>query len=75
MRTGWKQICIHLLLFQAEDDFVVSGKAQYQFIRKINRLHYAPTWLIKVPDSKHEIYNSEYKTLVKYWTKIFRFLG
>lgn len=75
MRTGWKQIRIPLLLFQAEDDFVVSGKAQYQFIRKINRLHYAPTWLIKVPDSKHEIYNSEYKTLVKYWTKIFRFLG
>lgn len=75
MHTGWKQIRIPLLLFQAENDFIVSQKAQYQFIRKIDRLHRAPTWLIKVPDSKHEIYNAQYKTLIKYWTKIFRFLG
>ena len=75
MRTAWKRIHIPLLLFQAENDHIVSGKAQYQFIQKINRRHAAPTWLIKVPDSKHEIYNAEYKTLLKYWTKIFRFLG
>lgn len=75
IRTAWKQIHIPLLIFQAKSDHVVSGKAQYQFIRKIDRRHQAPTWLIKVPDCKHEIYNAEYETLVKYWTKIFRFLG
>lgn len=75
MRSAWKQIQIPLLLFQAENDYIVSGKAQYQFLQKINRRHKAPTWLIKVPDSKHEIYNAEYETLVKYWTKIFRFLS
>lgn len=75
MRTAWKRIHIPLLLFQAEHDHIVSKKAQYQFLQKINRRHAAPTWLIKVPDSKHEIYNAEYKTLVKYWTKIFRFLA
>lgn len=75
MRTGWKEIRVPLLLFQSEGDFVVSAKAQYKFIRKISRLHLAPTWLIKVSDSRHEIYNSEYETLVKYWTKIFRFLA
>lgn len=75
MHTAWKQIRVPLLLFQAEDDGLVSAKAQSQFIQKISRRYLAPTWLIKVPDSRHEIYNAEYKTLVKYWTKIFRFLG
>lgn len=75
MHTAWKRIHIPLLLFQAENDHVVSGKAQYRFLQKINRRHKAPTWLIKVPGSKHEIYNAEYETLVKYWTKIFRFLS
>ena len=75
MHTAWKQIRVPLLLFQAENDGLVSAKAQYQFIRKISRRYPAPTWLIKVPGSKHEIYNAEYKTLVKYWTKIFRFLN
>lgn len=75
MRSAWKRIRIPLLLFQAENDYIVSGKAQYQFLQRINRRHKAPTWLIKVPDSKHEIYNANYETLVKYWTKIFRFLA
>ena len=75
MRTAWKQIRVPLLLFQAEDDGLVSAKAQYQFIQKVSRRYEAPTWLIKVPGSRHEIYNAEYETLVKYWTKIFRFLG
>lgn len=75
MRTGWKQIQIPLLLFQAEHDNVVSAKAQYKFIRKISRCHHAPTWLIKIPESKHEIYNANSEILVKYWTKVFRFLG
>lgn len=75
MHTAWKQLRIPLLLFQAEDDGLVSPKAQYRFILKISRRYAAPTWLIKVPGSRHEIYNAEYKTLVKYWTKIFRFLG
>lgn len=74
-RTAWKRICIPLLLFQAEDDFVVSAKAQYRFMRKISRLHCAPVWLIKVPESRHEIYNAKNETLVKYWTKVFRFLN
>lgn len=75
IHTAWKQIHIPLLVFQAEDDHIVSGKAQYQFLGKINRRHAAPTWLIKVPGTKHEIYNAEYETLIKYWTKIFRFLS
>lgn len=75
MHTGWKRIHIPLLLFQAELDTVVSSKAQYKFIQKISRRHLAPTWLIKVPGTKHEIYNADSKTLIKYWTKVFRFLG
>lgn len=75
MHTAWKKIHIPLLLFQAENDHVVSANAQYKFIQKISRRHTAPTWLIKVPGSKHEIYNADSEILVKYWTKIFRFLG
>lgn len=75
MYTAWKQIRIPMLLFQAEYDGLVSAKAQCQFIRRIGRQYSAPAWLIKVPGSRHEIYNAEYETLVKYWTKIFRFLG
>lgn len=75
LHTAGKKIRIPLLLFQAENDRVVSPAAQYRFIRKVSRRHAAPTWLIKVPGSKHEIYNADSGTLVKYWTKIFRFLG
>lgn len=74
MHTAWKQIHIPLLLFQAEEDGLVSPKAQYRFVQKVSRRYLAPTWLIKVSGSKHEIYNAKYETLVKYWTKIFRFL-
>lgn len=75
MRTAWKRIHIPVLLFQAEEDFVVSAKAQYKFIKKVKRLGLAPAWLIRIPDSRHEIYNAKNETLIKYWTKVFRFLN
>ena len=75
IKKGWKKYHIPLLIFQSENDGFVSPKAQFDFARKIIHMKKSPTWLIKIPGSKHEIFNSTDKVLVKYWIKVFKFLS
>lgn len=74
LSEGWKQIQSPILLFQAENDTFVCRGAQEQFVRLIH--HHSPGLikLVRVPDTKHEIYNSTNDILTPYITKILAFL-
>lgn len=72
-KDGWKQIQASMLLFQAEKETLVSQREQERFIRKLKSRGEAR--LVRIPDSKHEIYNSEEQVVRGYWKKIFRYLG
>ena len=69
---GWKKITAPVLLFQAEREDFVSKREQERFVRKLNRRGNAA--LIKVPQTKHEIFFSHSNVLKRYWEKIFAFL-
>lgn len=74
LTEGWKHIRIPTLLFQAElDTFVCSGP-QEQFAKQIHRQTPGLIKLIKVPDAKHELYNSANDILTPYIAKILAFL-
>lgn len=72
-REGWKQIQAPVLLFQAEQEDFVSKREQERFIRKLSRR--ADCRLVKVPETKHEIYCAEDWIVEPYWRKIFAFLA
>lgn len=74
-KEGWKHIKIPVLLFQARHDHLVSAKAQVNFIYKLHKAGNKNTKYVRVPNSKHEIYNSDKKTREAYWRMIFRFIG
>ena len=62
------KITIPLIIFQAEDDTLVRNDKQIKFASKV------PTsTLIKVPSSKHEIFNSSNDVVKPYWSTIFTF--
>lgn len=74
MSKGWKNIQIPTLFFQAEQDTFVCSGTQEQFVRLIH--HHSPGLikLVRVPDAKHELYNSSDDILTPYITKILAFL-
>lgn len=73
---GWKEIKAPVLLFQAEKELLVSKREQERFIRKIYRRGIAPqAALIRVPGSKHEIFNTSGHILEQYWRHVFHFLA
>lgn len=69
---GWKRIDVPVLLFQAEQEELVSKREQERFVRKMSRR--GRVRLVRVPESKHEIFNAEDKIVEGYWKKIFAFL-
>ncbi|MDO5423756.1 MAG: alpha/beta hydrolase [Eubacteriales bacterium] len=71
-RTGWRKIQAPVLLFQAEREKLVSKREQEKFARKLARGR--KVYLIKVPGSKHEIFNADAGTAERYWRRIFYFL-
>ncbi len=73
--TAWKKIRTPILLFQAEKDTFVVNREQERFVRKINEAGRTEARIVKVPETKHEIFNSSTKVLEGYWKEIFRFLG
>ncbi len=73
-RGAWKRIKTSLLIFQAEKDTFVSGREQEWFVRRIARQNLGNCRLIRVPGTKHEIYNAENECLERYWGKVLRFL-
>lgn len=72
-RRGWRRITAPVLLFQAEEENFVSKSEQERFVRKLSRSGKAR--LVKVPESKHEIYCSGDRVLRRYWEEIFAFLA
>lgn len=73
-KTAWKNIRTPILLFQAEDDTLVSGSQQNRFVRKINRAGHTRARLVRMPDTRHEIFNSSSEVLKRYWKEILDFL-
>ena len=63
------KIKVPVLLFQAGNDKVVNNKGQNRFAGKNKNVI-----LIKIPNAKHEIYNSDYKTIEWYYDVIWKFL-
>lgn len=73
LKQAPEKIAAPLLLFQAEHDTYVSAKSQERFIRKLKNTH-SNVQLVRIADSKHEIYNSCNSVLAVYWKQIFEFL-
>ena len=68
------RICIPVLLFQAEYEHLVSNKEQVHFILSLRKAGLVSAKLVRVPDTKHEIFNSKRHTREGYYRMIFRFL-
>lgn len=74
MREAWKHIKVPVLLFQAENDGLVSSEQQELFINKLNSGGQTTGKLLFVPEAKHEIYNSHNHVLENYLEDIFSFI-
>lgn len=75
LRDGCRKIKAPLLLFQAEREHLVSKKEQVRFILKLNENGAPYAKLVRVPGTKHEIFNSDAKTKEAYWRMVFRFFA
>ncbi len=64
------RIAVPVLVFQSMNDSTVKGSSIVRFVQRTPCAR-----LVRVPGSKHEIYNSPDFVLQKYYGKIFRFLG
>lgn len=71
---AWKTIQAPVLIFQAEQEHLVSNAEQIRFIEKLVRHQPGLGKLIMVPETKHEIYGSDSRILKGYWKRIFTFL-
>lgn len=74
-RRGWREIAAPVLLFQAETDRLVSNRAQDIFAEKLNRYGKTTCSLVRVPGTRHEIFNSPDEILEQYWARVFGFLA
>lgn len=68
-RKNMKKVKSKLLVFQAEDDYLVKGCAMRKFVKNIKGAR-----LIFVPNVKHELYNTYNDVLIPYFNTIFEFL-
>jgi lysophospholipase len=74
-KDAWKQIQAPLLIFQAGCDTYVINSELDLFVQKINQKSIRTTaQFIKMPNARHEIYNSTPEDLKLYWNQIFQFL-
>ena len=74
MRSGWKRIEAPVLLFQAENDHLVSNRAQERMIRKMAERRPGMAKMVKVPGAKHELFGTRGRMLQTYWNMVFAFL-
>ncbi len=72
--TAVKKILTPILLFQAQDDTFVVGSEQEHFVKRINEEGLTTARLVRVPGTKHEIFNSSTEVVKEYWKTIFSFL-
>lgn len=73
-KKAWMEIAAPVLLFQAETDHLVSNRAQDIFAEKIKKYERTACTLVRVPGTRHEIFNSPDEILEKYWGMVFAFL-
>lgn len=73
-RKAWKKIQAPLLIFQADREYLVSKREQVRFVVKLSRRGLTPGKMIKVPGTKHEIFNSSGKVLEIYWRRVLGYL-
>ncbi|MCI5649056.1 MAG: alpha/beta hydrolase [Fusicatenibacter sp.] len=74
-KNAWKKITAPVLLFQAEQEHLVSKEAQERFMRKLAFRMPGKAKLVRVPGTKHEIYNTSGKVLQCYWKMVFDYLS
>ncbi len=68
-KKNCRRIAVPVLVFASTNDSTVKGSSILRFVKN------TPTArLVRVPGSKHEIYNSPAAVLKKYYGRIFRFL-
>lgn len=72
-RTAYKTIQTPFLMFQSEQDHMVSKTEQRKFIERVNKHRPGTAKLIEIPGTKHEIFNSSERVLAGYWKKVFDF--
>ncbi len=68
-RENLAKIKVPVLLFAAGCDHMVDNGAIGRFAEETER-----TKLFSMPDSRHEIFNADERTRVKYYDEIFRFI-
>lgn len=75
-KEAWRRIEAPVLLFQAERETFVINREQERFVEKLNSggAVCPAARLVRVPNSKHEIYNSRTEAQEPYWREIFAFL-
>ncbi|MDO4522033.1 MAG: alpha/beta hydrolase [Eubacteriales bacterium] len=71
---AWKRISVPVLLFQSGKDTFVVGEQQELFVKKINEHGKTRAKLVRFPEAKHEIFNSDSDTVERYWNMIFKFM-
>ncbi len=64
-----KKVRTKLLIFEAEDDYLVKGKAMRKFVDRVEGAK-----IIFVPNVKHELYNTYNDVMIPYFNTIFEFL-
>lgn len=74
-KNAAKNIKIPVLLFQAENELLVSNSEQIDFIKRLRKAGLKEAKLVKVPGAKHEIFDAEKQIRNGFWKKIYRFLG
>lgn len=72
-REAIKQLQSPVILFQAEQDTLVSKKEQIRFIRALSSRGVSAK-LIPVKDARHEIFNLASPAVEQYWAQVFEFL-
>lgn len=68
-----KSIQSPIILFQAQQETLVSKKEQRRFMNEL-KSRGVNAELISVENARHEIFNAEFPTLEKYWAQVFEFL-
>lgn len=69
LQRNVSRVDIPVLLLQADNDMVVNNKGQNRFAKASKKVI-----LIKIPNSRHEIYGSDHNTIKWYYEVIWKFL-
>ena len=72
---GWQKLTAPVIIFQAEKDAFVSVRAMQKFPKKIQRRGKTSCEYVYIPESKHEIFGSDDRTVKAYIERILNFMA